>query len=383
MKFAASQWLWALLLIPVFYGILRGDESRKKKRFEQFAHPKLWSFLVPEMNPALRTRKVIFGLLAFGFAIFALARPQYGFHQESVKLTGLDVMVVLDVSRSMDVEDVVPSRLKKAKHLIKKILDRLDGDRVGLVGFAGSSFLACPLTTDLAYVWDRVEILTPQSVTPQGTDLGAGLSAAIGALERGAEQGKGATAEAKTSRVLLLLSDGEDHQGRLREWADQLKDSGISLFVVGVGTDAGAPIPIQDENGNRVGYKKDRNSQPVMSQFHPEALRDLAQRVGGRYWTITPQESEAEEILHELSGLVRGEFSERKIAVYEERFQIPLFFAVLFLLLELCVPARKLLVWVAVFFHGLSSLQAAEMKPLPGSLDSYLSNQKGIDAFEK
>ncbi|MEO5971081.1 MAG: VWA domain-containing protein [Bdellovibrionia bacterium] len=381
MKFAASAWLWLLLILPIVYLALLFDEKRKQRRFEKFADKKLWSFLVPEMDPKLRMRKLIVGLSAFGFAILALARPQFGSHQEVVKLTGLDIMIALDVSNSMEVEDVVPSRLKKAKHLIKSILDKLEGDRVGVAAFAASSQIVCPLTTDLSYVWQRIQILGPKVIGNQGTDIGTGLDTALKALDRGAEEIKTADPNGSSaSHVIILITDGEDHEDQIAVIAKKIKQSGARLFVLGVGTEKGAPIPIKDENGNLQFYKKDRKGQPIVSSFHSKSLLQLATTAGGRYWNITPGETEVEDILHEIGTLNRGEFAERRYVVFEERFQVPLAIAVILLFLELSLPARRILIFI-LFLNG-STLWADGLMKKPAPLDSYLENQKGIEAYQ-
>ena len=189
MKFANAQWLWALLVLPIFYLIAFWSLKRRKRDFGKFAHEKVWSAIVPELDWNAGFRKSRYWLIALMFAILSLARPQWGTHEETVKVTGLDLMIAFDISNSMEVEDITPSRIKKAKHLVRTILDRLQGDRVGLVGFAGSAYVACPLTTDFGYVSETLDILSPKSVTNQGTDIGIALETASRAVLRGAESG--------------------------------------------------------------------------------------------------------------------------------------------------------------------------------------------------
>jgi Ca-activated chloride channel family protein len=278
--------------------------------------------------------------LALFFGLLALARPQWGTHEEVVKVSGLDIMVALDVSNSMETEDMAPSRLKKAKHVVRSVLERLRGDRAGAVAFAGSSYLACPLTTDLEYVGETLDHLGPRSILNQGTDIGIGLETALKALERGAEEGVAGEGAKTSSQVILLISDGEDHQEGASEIARKLRASGIKLFVLGIGTEKGGPIPSRDEHGNLHGYKKNRKGEAVLSSFRPNALMKITADDGGKYWTITAGETETEEVLHEMKALNRTDFSERRYVVYEDRFQYPLALAVLLLFLELAVPLR-------------------------------------------
>jgi Ca-activated chloride channel family protein len=311
-KFLFPGWLYALLVLPIFYGLLLWDEKKQRDRFSAFIPPMLWERIVPDIQPRYREKRGRAFFLGLAFLFLALARPQFGSHEESVQATGLDLMVVLDVSSSMETEDVVPSRLKKAKHMIKTMLDRLGGDRVGVVAFAESSSLSCPLTTDLDYAWETVEMLDPRMVQSQGTDVGIGLETALRSLERGAEGSQNlphpGESNTPTTQVVLLISDGEDHEGQAISVAKKFKAQGIRLYVLGVGTEKGGPIPQKDENGNSQGFKRDRSGQVVLSTFHSEFLSQVAEAAGGKYWTTTENESEISELLQDLGMLDRQSF---------------------------------------------------------------------------
>jgi Ca-activated chloride channel family protein len=392
-KFASPAWLWVLAFLPIVYFLLTWDERRRKRQFGLFADPSVWSRVAPEADWGARLRKVRYWTLAMGFALLAMARPQWGSHEEVAKVSGLDIMVVLDVSNSMETEDVVPNRLKKAKHLVKSIAERLKGDRMGAVAFAGSAFLACPLTTDLDYLVDTVTILNPKMVTNQGTDIGIGLDTARRALERGAEAGE---AVVPGSKSILLISDGEDHENGAVEAAGQLKKDGIKLFVVGVGTEKGGPIPVRDEGGTLMGYKRDRSNQPIVSSFRPDALTEVAGAAGGKYWNATVSEGEIEAILQEIGALNRSDYAERRYLVYEDRFQVPLLIAVLLMLLQISTPARRLTVserqtqlgqfgktavtpiMLLLGFWATAAHADARKQP---PLDVYLENEQGLKAY--
>ena len=340
MKFAAHAWLWWLLVLPVLYWLFSWDEKAKKRRFQLFADESLWQVLAPQADFKARPKKSRYWLVAAAFLILALARPQWGTHDETVHVTGLDIMIALDVSNSMEVEDIVPSRLKKAKHWIRSLTGLLHGDRVGLVAFAASSYVACPLTTDLDYVLDVTQIMGPKMIANQGTDIGLGLETAMRSLERGSEETK-QTAGDNPSRVIILISDGEDHEDEAMEAAQKIKDSGIRLYVLGVGTQKGGPVPVRDENGNLQTYKKDEHGQPVVSTFRPDDLVKIAAAGGGRYWNMTEGENELTELGADVLGLNRRDYAEKTYVVYEERFQIPLAIAIVFILLEMTVATRR------------------------------------------
>ncbi len=381
MKFLYPAWLWALFFLPIFYCLGFLDEKRRQNQFSKFADRKLWVYLMPEWGSHFRFRKTKFLLFSILFLILALARPQLGSHEEILHGVGLDMVFVLDVSQSMKVQDVVPSRLQKAKHLILGILNQLSGDRVGLVEFAGSSHVACPLTTDLSYVSNTLKIVGPQMIQNQGTHLGAGLETAIQVLKRGAEGPSTSSSHPIFSQVVILISDGEDHESLAKKMAAILKDRGVRLYVLGVGTEAGGPIPIEDQAGNSIGFKKDSSGQPIVSQFKSRFLEELARTAGGKYWNSTTGESEVQELLQELGTLSRGELGEKKYQVYEERFQFPLMIAVILLFLEISLPARK--IGLFLFFLLIPFSRAEALLKSSSSFDAYLENKKGIEAYQR
>jgi Ca-activated chloride channel homolog len=384
MKFIAPYWLWGLAVLPLLYWFLALNEKRRQNQFALFAHQKIWSFIAPEMDLNSRIRKARVWLVAMGLAFIALARPQLGSHEEKVTVTGMDIMLALDISNSMETEDVVPSRLKRARHSIRTLASHLEGDRVGLVAFAASTYVACPLTTDLNYLLETIQLISPKMIPTQGTNIGLGLSTALKALERGGEESVGGKSSEGSSHAIILLSDGEDHEDEAFEVAEKIKESGIKFFVIGIGTEKGGPIPIRDDLGNSLGFKKDQKGQPVVSKFHSEFLSKLAAKGGGSYWNSTPDESEISELVEKLGLLNRSEYAERKFRVYEERFQIPLALALILLFLEVSLPVRKLL--IALLFLSVPFIQRAQADNFirnSAPLETYLENRKGIEAYQE
>ncbi len=395
MNWAAPHWLWTLLALPLLYVALLQTQKGRRERFAKFAREEVWPKIAPEIDFGARMRKGRVWILALGFVILALARPQWGSHEESIHVSGLDIVLVLDVSNSMAVEDIVPSRLKKAQHWIRTLVDRLSGDRVGLVAFAASSYMAAPLTSDVDYIKETVESLDFKTILNQGTDIGSALDTAARALDRGAEEqqsSKDSTTSTKastSSRVIVLISDGEDHEDQAETVAKKLKDAGIRVYVLGVGTSKGGPIPTRDENGQLRGFKRSRQGETIVSAFHPDALMGIARSAGGRYWSVTETESEVEELLGDMGALDRKDYAERKYLVYEDRFQWPLLIAVLLLLLELSIPAHRLLKGSVIRkalllgLTGLWGLVGGSLEVQAATpLKSYLENEKALRAFE-
>jgi Ca-activated chloride channel family protein len=377
--FFHPHWLFACAAVPFLYWGGLWMLAARKKRFSKFAEEPVWSRVAPTLDWTKPKRKLLFWCFALLFLCVALARPQWGESEEVVKTTGLDIMVVVDVSQSMMAEDVVPNRLKKAQHFIRRFLERAQGDRVGLVAFAGNSVLLSPLTTDLDYVAETSESLSPESVTAQGTDLGAGLETALKALERGAEDNSGKDSQSPASRSIVLISDGEDNEDRIREAVDRLRKENLKLYVFGVGTESGGTIPIRNPNGQVVGHKRDRSGQAVVTKFDPTSLQKLASEAGGRFWAVTPSENELDELTADLGALARGEFAEKRVTIRKERFQIPLAFAIVLLFIELGLPTRRLgaAAGIALAFlsWGTSTARANDLR-------AYRENEKGVKAFQ-
>jgi Ca-activated chloride channel family protein len=378
--FLYPKWLWIAALVPLFYfgGLVL--MKWRKEGFRKFADEAIWKKIAPDLDWNLPKRKLLVWCFAVFFLFLALARPQWGETEETLKTTGLDIMLIVDVSQSMLTEDVIPNRLKKSQHFIRRLLERAEGDRVGLVAFAGNSILLSPLTTDLGYVAETVENLTPDSVTAQGTDIGAGLETALKALERGAEDNSAKETQAPVTRSVILISDGEDNEDRINEMVSQLKKENLKFFSFGVGTEKGGTIPIRDPGGLVVGAKRDRSGQSVVSKFNPASLEKLARDAGGKFWRITPSENELDELMADLGSLARGDFTEKKVTIRHERFQWPLALSLLFFFLDLAIPSRRLAA-AALMLAVSAGLGGSEAKA--DTLRAYQENERALQAFSE
>ena len=282
-----------------------------------------------------RKWKQILWVIAFVFGIIALAGPQVGTRLEEAKREGIDIFIGLDVSASMLCEDIRPSRLESAKHEILQFISGLKGDRVGLVAFAGTAVIHCPLTTDYGAAKLLVRVMSPDLISQPGT----ALADAIDGTRRSFR------AEETKSKVLVLFTDGEDHEEQAIEAAHDAFQEGIRIYTVGLGTPQGAPIPLYDARGNHTGYKKDKQGEVILTHLNEMLLRRVAEAGDGQYLRGTQGAGELESIWADISSMEKQEMSAKKFTAYEHRFQYLVLPALLLLVLEFFLSERRGFVW--------------------------------------
>ena len=312
LRIVTPLWLW---LAPV--GLIIG--ALAAVRAWQRQHE------ISQLVPALRFGNVVQGagtaqgiargsILGVGLFLlfFAAAGPQCGVRTELVKRTGIDLVIALDASNSMLARDVKPSRLDRAKLEVTALLDRLKGDRVGLVVFAGDAFVQCPLTTDYAAARLFLRAVDPAGMPQQGTAIAAALLESKRVLEGG---GRGSAAKA-----VLLITDGEDQQGDAQKAASDLGETGIRIYSVPVGSESGEPIPIVDKNGNVSGYKRDREGKTVLTRTDIAGLRELSSRGNGLVLSGAGSDLGVLQLLPELDKLQKGEIESRLSVQYDDKY---------------------------------------------------------------
>lgn len=322
-RLAARQRLW-LLAVVALLAVAGAASLLRRRRALREACGELTGRVAPRANlarPAVRLSLSIGGLALLALA---LAQPQCGTRAELSKRWGADLVVVLDVSRSMEARDVRPSRLDRARLEVGALLDRLEGDRVGIVVFAGEAFVQCPLTTDYDAARLFLRTVGPGSVPQQGTALANALLGAQELLE-GAERGT-------RGKVVLLVSDGEDHDGQVASAVSTLADAGIRLHVLAVGTPEGAPIPLSDGRGEATGWRRDRRGQPVTTRLDEATLRLVADRGGGKLFVAGDPGRGLDALVAALGEVERGELGERLTVTYEDRYALAAFPGFLLLL---------------------------------------------------
>ena len=289
-------------------------------------------------NIRLRSRFIILGII---FILLASTGPQIGMRLTELTRQGVDIFILMDTSTSMNAVDVKPSRIEKAKYELGRLISNLKGDRVGLIAFAGTSHLHCPLTEDYSAARLFLNMMDTGLIITQGTDLAAAIQLALDHVEENDEKYK----------VFILVSDGEDHQGEAVDLAEQAKDLGIIIHTLGVGTPAGGPIPIYDKQGNRQEFKKNNKGQVVTSTLNEFTLNEIARVTGGIYLRVENQVNAIIPLLTEIDQMEKRELKSHVFSQYEDRYQIFLIIGLLLFLAEFVIPTRtkKEMVWEGRF----------------------------------
>lgn len=325
-RFAEPQYLYLLIAIPVIIIIMWYQERRKNKCLLKFADKKLLPALMPERSVFRPKLKLFLSILALALLVITLARPQSGTKISNEKRNGIEAMVALDISNSMLAEDVVPSRLDKSKMLIENMIDGFVNDRVGLVVFAGSSFVQLPITTDFVSAKMFLQSLSPSLIAAQGTDIGSAINSCLNSFSN----------KDNIGRAIILITDGEDHEGAAIEAAQKAKKKGVNVFVLGVGLPKGGLIP--DGQG---GYMKDNTGKEVLSVLNEDMCRSIAKAGGGAYIHVDNTNNAQKALDIELSKLQQGELSNAVYSEYNEQFQTFAIFALVVIILEIVILEAK------------------------------------------
>lgn len=318
---------WLVVLLPVLF--VFANRSSAKARGQLLSN-ELLAKLAPGRSVNRSRWKSVLQVVSLACLVLALAGPRVGTREVTVKRRGIDLIIALDVSNSMLARDIPPSRLAKAKREISAFLEKLDGDRVGLVAFAGDAYLQCPLTLDYGAARMFLDVLDPGSVTRQGTNLGAAIETAIRSFPEGEDKYK----------AIVLVTDGEDLAGVGQRAAEEAGKRGIRIETIGVGSESGEPIPEASDGSVVGGFKRGPSGEIVMTKLDPESLERIALAAGGQFHRATTGELELDRLHANLSQLEEREIGQRTMTLYEERFQIPLAFAILLLIVEWLLSDR-------------------------------------------
>lgn len=329
-KFANPEYLYALWIIPALIVLFYLFNKNRKRLLEKFADRELHKTIIYSFS-RVKT-KIKFGILLIAYAliIIAYANPQVGTKMQEVKQTGIDVYILLDVSRSMQAEDIKPNRLEKAKFQISSLIQKLQGDRIGLVIFSGEAYIQFPLTTDYSAANLFLSAVDFSSVPQPGTAIASAINLATQSFD-----------SATTDKAIIIITDGEDHEGDVDKAVEDAVDKGIKIYTIGLGSPEGAPIPVYDNRGKITGFKQDANGQTILTKLNEDVLMQIAKNGNGAYYRGNNYEDYLDKIYTDLSKLEQSEYGVKKVTDYEDRFYYFLAPAILLLLLEIFITDKR------------------------------------------
>jgi Ca-activated chloride channel family protein len=326
-RFEDPAYLYLLVLVPILALIRFYSYRNQKKRLRKFGDPNLLKELMPDVS---RWRpSVKFWLLeaALTLMIVMLARPQMGTRISHEKRTGIETIIAMDISNSMLAEDVVPSRLERSKMMVENLVDNFTNDKIGLIVFAGDAFVQLPITSDYVSAKMFLSSIDPSMIQTQGTDIATAISMATHSF----------TPEENIGKAIIIITDGEDHEGGATEAAEEAKKLGMRVYVLGVGSVKGSPIPVPGTGD----YMRDNTGEVVMSALNEQMCREVAQAGGGAYIHVENNSSAQRQLDEELDKLEKRETESTIYSDYDEQFQAVGILALLLLLIEICIFDRK------------------------------------------
>lgn len=325
-RFEDPTYLYLLILLPILFAIRMYGLRKRKKQLAKFGDPVLLKRLMPDVSVARREVKFWLMLTAIALLIVMLARPQMGTKINQEQRQGIEVIIALDISNSMKAEDVTPSRLDKSKMLVENLVDNFTNDKVGLTVFAGDAFVQLPITSDYVSAKMFLQNIDPSLIAAQGTNLAEAIELSS----------KSFTKQDKVGRAIIVITDGEDHEGGATEAAKEAKKNGMRVFVLGVGSPKGSPIP--DGNG---GYMKDNTGQEVMSALNEDMCKQIASAGGGAYIHVDNNNIAQQQLDNEIAKLQKGDILNVTYSEYDEQFQAVGILTILILIIETIILESK------------------------------------------
>ena len=325
-RFDDSIYLWLLLIIPVLVVIRFFVWERRKKKLRAFGDIELIRRLTPDVSKYRPTVKFSLLLSALALLIVMLARPQMGTKVSHEKRNGIEAIIALDISNSMMAEDVTPSRLAKSKLLVENLVDNFTNDKIGLIVFAGDAFVQLPITSDYVSAKMFLQNIDPSLIATQGTDIAGAINLAS----------KSFTQQDKVGKAIIVITDGEDHEGGAIEAAKAARAKGYNIFILGIGSTNGAPIPMASG-----GYLQDASGQTVMTKLNEQMCKEIAQAGNGTYIHVDNTSDAQEKLNDELTKLQKGESDSVIYSAYDEQFIAFGILALLLLIAEVCILESK------------------------------------------
>jgi Ca-activated chloride channel family protein len=340
-RFEHTEYFYILLVIPVIFAVFLFFSWRNRRNLDKWMDRNKLGILSPASSGFRHYLKffiVVFGLAAI---VFAIARPQFGSKLTDVKRQGVEIILALDVSNSMLAEDIQPNRLANAKRAISRLIDQLEDDKIGLIVFAGDAYVQLPITTDFGAAKLFLSSVNTEIVPRQGTSIGAAIDLAAKSFS-----------PAETSKAIIVITDGENHEEGAIEAARAASEKGISVHTIGMGLPQGAPIPIMTQYGQK-DYRKDHEGNIVVSKLDENMLQEIALVGKGIYIRSNNSRTGLNTLFGEINKLEKQEIEAKVYSEYEEQFQYPIAIAILFLIIELFILGRKNKWLASIKFYGI------------------------------
>ena len=331
LRFEHPEYLYWLLIIPVLIAIYITIRIINKKQFQKFADSKFAGLLTPLVSKSRSNTKFVIFIIVVTLGILGIANLQTGSKLEEVKREGIDLYFCIDISNSMNAEDIAPNRLERSKQAINKIINKLNGDRIGIVIFAGNAYVQLPITTDYAAAKMFLSTINTSLIPSQGTEIGAAINLAARSFGQN-ENGK----------AIVIISDGEDHENgdAIKAAQDAIK-AGIKIYTIGMGLEEGAPIPLYNQYGKQVGYKKDKNGNVVITKLDDNLLRQIAEIGDGIYRRASNSNVGLDEIFEKINSSNKTEIESKVFTDYEDQFQWFIGAAIILLIIEILISSGK------------------------------------------
>lgn len=329
-RFGNPEYLYVLIIIPALILLFGLAQYHKKKALAKFGDMSVIEQLMPFVSKSRPVLKFIFLTIAMVAIIFALADPQFGSKLEKVKRKGAEIIIALDVSNSMLAEDIKPNRLERAKQAISKLVDNMENDRIGLIVFAGDSYIQVPVTSDYTAAKMFLSSINTNIVSKQGTAIGSAIDLAMNSF----------TPESDMEKALIVITDGENHEDDAIKASELAKDKGITIHTIGMGSPQGAPIPIQKNYGQTI-FQKDKDGNTVISKLDQKTLQDIATAGGGVFIRATNTQTGLNKLFERINSMEKKDMEEKIYTEFEHRFQYLLGIALIFVLLDVFVLERK------------------------------------------
>lgn len=325
-KFAEPEYLFLLAIIPIMAVIFVYRRMKQRKSIRLFGDPEILAQLMPNVSTMRPVVKFSMQMIALFLIVVVLARPQFGTKTQEVKRQGIEVMIVLDISNSMMAQDIQPSRLDKSKQVLSRMIDQMENDKIGLVVFAGDAFTQLPITADYVSAKMFLNSISPKLIARQGTAIGSAIELAVNSFN----------ATSKSSKAIVLITDGENHEDNAVEAAKLAQDKGIAVHVIGMGRPEGGPIPLEGS----MSFLKDNQGNVVVSRLNEEMCKEIALGGQGVYIRADNSNTAYRTIVDELDKLAKSEISATVFSDFNEQFQSFAILALLLLLIEYFVYER-------------------------------------------